>query len=139
METDQLPESSNIEDRRGQGGGFGGLPGGRGGLGIGTIVVLGLIGWALGIDPRLLIGGAELIEGGGGGDQYQAPAQNGTTGVPQDKSGQFVSRILGSTEIEWKDIFTKGGATPATSAMTGLGWATIACIKREQRPMISAK
>jgi predicted metalloprotease len=111
METDQLPESSNIEDRRGQGGGFGGLPGGRGGLGIGTIVVLGLIGWALGIDPRLLIGGAELIEGGGGGDQYQAPAQNGTTGVPQDKSGQFVSRILGSTEVEWKDIFSKSGMT----------------------------
>ena len=38
--------------------------GGRGGLGIGTIVVLGIIGYALGIDPRLLIGGAEMISGG---------------------------------------------------------------------------
>ena len=35
--------------------------GGRGGIGIGTIIVLGLIGWALGIDPRILIGGAETI------------------------------------------------------------------------------
>lgn len=33
----------------------------RAGLGIGTVVVLGLIGWALGIDPRLLIRGAEMI------------------------------------------------------------------------------
>jgi len=35
-----------------------GIPVGGGGLGIGTIVVLGLIGWALGIDPSILIGGA---------------------------------------------------------------------------------
>ena len=39
-----------------------------GGLGIGTVIVLGLIGWALGIDPSMLIGGAELINGG---SQYQ--------------------------------------------------------------------
>ena len=52
MRIDELPKSDRIEDRRG---GFSRLPGGRGGLGIGTIVVLGLIGWALGIDPRVLI------------------------------------------------------------------------------------
>ena len=47
-------------------GGFGGggFPVGGGGLGIGTVIVLGLIGWALGIDPSILIGGAELINGG---------------------------------------------------------------------------
>ena len=66
MRLDDLPESGNVEDRRGEGGGFGGggiggLPIGGGGLGIGTIVVLGLIGWAFGIDPTLLIGGAEMI------------------------------------------------------------------------------
>ena len=62
MRLDDMPESGNVEDRRGEGGGFGGggmgMPMGAGGLGIGGIVVLGLIGWALGIDPRLLIGGA---------------------------------------------------------------------------------
>ena len=44
MRIDELPKSDRIEDRRG---GLSGIPGGRGGLGIGTIVVLGLIGWAL--------------------------------------------------------------------------------------------
>ena len=39
----------------------GGFRGGAGGLAIGTVVVLGLIGWALGIDPSLLIGGAEML------------------------------------------------------------------------------
>src|SRR5258708_31034937 len=89
MRLDDLPESSNIEDRRqeGGGGGFGGGMGGRGGLGIGTVVVLGLVGWALGIDPRLLIGGAEMLSGGGDQPQMQSPARPRTTGAPQDESG----------------------------------------------------
>ena len=110
MRVDDLPESSNIEDRRGEGGGFGGLPGGGGGLGIGTVVVLGLVGWALGIDPRLLIGGAELLNGGGQ-SQYESTDRGRQTGVPQDDMGRFVSRILGSTETEWRDIFSKSGRT----------------------------
>ena len=63
MRLDDLPESGNVEDRR-EGGGFGGggggfgIPIGGGGLSIGAIVALGLIGWALGIDPSLLIAGA---------------------------------------------------------------------------------
>jgi predicted metalloprotease len=110
MRLDDLPESSNIEDRRQEGGGgFGGM-GGRGGLGIGTVVVLGLVGWALGIDPRLLIGGAEMLSGGDQ-PQMQSPSRPRTTGAPQDESGVFVSRILGSTEVEWKDIFAKDGKT----------------------------
>src|ERR1700675_4695475 len=106
MRLDDLPESSNIEDRRQEGGaGFGGLPGGRGGLGIGTVVVLGLVSWALGIDPRLLIGGAELVSGGRDQPQMQSPARPRTTGTPQDEMGREVSKILGSTEVVWKDIF----------------------------------
>ncbi len=53
MRLDELPKSARIEDRRG---GLSGFPRGRGGIGIGTIVVLGLIGWALGIDPRVSSG-----------------------------------------------------------------------------------
>src|SRR5260370_41439274 len=84
MRLDDLPESSNIEDRRQEGGGgFGGMPGGRGGLGIGTVVVLGLVGWALGIDPRLLIGGAELISGGRNPMQKQAPVRTAPPETPQ--------------------------------------------------------
>ena len=47
------------------------------GLGIGTIVILGLIGWALGIDPRLLIGGAEILSGTGGTQQIFPAATRG--------------------------------------------------------------
>ena len=37
MRLDDLPTSDRIEDRRGR------LPGGRAGLGIGTVVILGLL------------------------------------------------------------------------------------------------
>ncbi len=55
MQDDDLRASGNIEDRRGMRGAT------RGGLGIGVILVLTLVGWATGIDPRLLIGGAEMV------------------------------------------------------------------------------
>ena len=117
MRWEDLEQSSNIEDRRGEsygGGGGGGMPVGGGGLGIGAIVVLGLVGYALGIDPRLLIGGAEILSRGGGYEQQYRPApgqQARRTGTPNDQMGNFVSRILGSTEVEWKDIFSKAGGT----------------------------
>src|SRR3954447_24110716 len=102
MRLDDLPESGNVEDRRsdggfgGGGGGFG-IPMGGGGLGIGTIVVLGLLGWALGIDPSLLIGGAEMMSRGSRSVQAP-PSTSRRTGAPQDDTGRFVSRVLGSTE-----------------------------------------
>ncbi|WP_243372464.1 KPN_02809 family neutral zinc metallopeptidase [Microvirga solisilvae] len=93
MRWDDFRTSSNVEDRRGMG-----MAGG-GGLGIGAIVILGLVGWALGIDPRILIGGAEMITGGGSGYQQQ-----GQTGTPQDEMGRFAAAILGNTEDVWKTV-----------------------------------
>ena len=113
MRLDDLQESGNVEDRRGEGGygGGGGFPIGGGGIGIGTIVVLGLIGWALGIDPSILIGGAEIFTGGGS-PSSQAPAPGPRrTGTPQDDMGRFVSKVLGSTEVQWKQVFSKEGKT----------------------------
>jgi predicted metalloprotease len=95
MQDDDLRPSSNIEDRRGMGGAT------KGGLSIGVIVVLGLISWATGIDPRLLIGGAEMVAGGG------APATQsvqGRQGTPTDATGNFVARVLGETEDVWTQI-----------------------------------
>jgi predicted metalloprotease len=115
MRLDDLPESGNVEDRRDEGGyagggGFG-LPIGGGGLGIGAIIALGLIGWALGIDPRLLIGGAEILTGGNEPQVQAPPTTRRTTGVPDDEMGRFVSRVLGSTELQWKQVFAEDGKT----------------------------
>ena len=125
MRLDELPTSDRIEDRRG-------VPGGRAGLGIGTVVVLGLIGWALGIDPRILIGGAEMISGVN--QTEQGPANPGSTGTPSDEMGHFVSAILGSTEAEWTEILARSGINykPPTLVMfsgatqSGCGFAQAA-------------
>jgi hypothetical protein len=119
MRLDELPRSDNVEDRRsediGAGGGFR-IPGGRGGLGIGTIIVLGLIGYWLGIDPRLLIGGAEILSGGDSSQQQTYPrpgdgagSRDIQAGAPSDQMGQFVSAVLGGTEAQWQKIFAQYG------------------------------
>jgi predicted metalloprotease len=102
MRLDDLPTSDRVEDRRG-------LPGGRAGIGIGTVIILGLIGWALGIDPRVLIGGAEMMSQSQ--QQQVDTGQSGPTGAPSDEMGHFVSAVLGSTEAEWKEVFAQAGRT----------------------------
>src|SRR5829696_7381672 len=109
MRLDQLPRSTRLEDRRRDAGGLR-LPGGRGGsIGIGTIVVLGLIGWALGIDPTILIRGA----GEWSRTQQPPPASErrdpSTSRAPTDQTGQLVSAVLGSSEVQWKKIFEQYG------------------------------
>src|SRR5471032_830282 len=111
--------SDDVEDRRddsgggGGGGGFGLPIGGGGGLGIGTIIVLGLVGYAFGIDPRILIGGAEILTGGSQAPSYQtdrgsAPAK---TGAPTDEMGSMISGILGEIDDRWSEIFQASGRT----------------------------
>jgi predicted metalloprotease len=68
---------------------------------------LGLVGWALGIDPRILIGGAEMANNAR--HQYvqtspsPAPSQS-KTGTPADQMGQFIAAVLAETEDVWTDI-----------------------------------
>jgi len=101
-------ESDNVEDRRGQspGGMPGGMRIGRGGLGIGTIVVALIATFVFGIDPRVVLG---LLGGTGGGapTQVQAPAE--PAGKPSDELGRFVSVVLADTEDTWRAIFRQGG------------------------------
>jgi predicted metalloprotease len=87
MRWEDFRQSDNVEDYRGSSGGGGmNLPGGAGGLGIGTVLVLGVLGWALGVDPRLLINGAEILSGSGTGQyQQQAPRRSGP--APTDAQG----------------------------------------------------
>jgi len=105
MEWQNTPESQNIEDRRGMGGGIG-LPIGGGGLGIGTIIILGLIGYFTGIDPRILIGGAEILAGNSSGGQLiQGASQpSGQAANANDPQIVFIRHVLGETEAVWADV-----------------------------------
>ena len=113
MRWEDARRSDNVEDRRGEegGGGFGGGGGGgvgAGGLGIGTVIVLGLISYAFGIDPRILIGGAEMLnnarQGGGMEHSQSSERPQRQTAAPSDQMGQFVSAILGQNEDVWKEV-----------------------------------
>ena len=97
-------ESSNVEDRRGEGGG-GGFGIGGGTIGIGTIVIALIGGAVLGVNPLTLLG----ILTGGGEAQVQ---QQGPAPAPpaNDKAAQFVSTVLADTEDVWKQQFQQGGA-----------------------------
>jgi uncharacterized protein len=109
MRWDDFRRSDNVEDDRGASGGFR-IPGGGRGLSIGTIVVLGLIGWALGIDPRILIGGAEMLSSGNS-SSYDQPYQpeGRRTGAPTDPTGNFIAAVLGDTEDRWGEMFRAAG------------------------------
>jgi hypothetical protein len=106
MKWQDFGRSDNVEDRRGQGGGS---LGGRGGLGIGTVVVLGLLGWALGIDPRVLIGGAEMLNNMRQGAQTSATQPDQT---PTDDMGQFVAAVLAANETVWSEVLPREKGVP---------------------------
>jgi len=98
MEWENTPLSDNVEDRRG-GGGFS-VGGAGGGIGLGTILVLTAIGYFTGIDPRMLIGGAEVVSD----MRSSAPqSQRAAPGV-DDKMKLFVRHVLGETEAVWTDV-----------------------------------
>src|ERR1700731_3730870 len=115
MRYDDFRRSDDIGDRRGDdGGGMGGgcsfgLPRGGGGLGIGTIIVLGLVGYAFGIDPRILIGGAEMVNRGGQAPSYQTDRRTARTGAPTDEMGSMIAGILGEIDDRWSEIFRANG------------------------------
>src|SRR2546430_15651364 len=119
MRYDDFRRSDDIDDRRddsgggmgGGGGGFGIPMGGGGGLGIGTIIVLGLVGYAFGIDPRILIGGAEILTGGNQAPTYQTDRRSGPakTGAPKDEVGSMLSGTLGAIDDRSGEIFHSSG------------------------------
>jgi uncharacterized protein len=94
--------SNNIEDRRASGSSVGRI-GGIGGVGL--IVVL-LIGWALGIDVTPLLSG-------GGATQSGEPVEM----TEADKTeGEFVSVTLADTEEVWAKVFAEQVGRPYTPA-----------------------
>ena len=102
-------ESDNVEDRRGQSGG--GMPGsiriGRGGIGIGTIVVALVASYFLGLDPRLVMG---VLGGGDIGAPAQVQVPAGPAPKPADDIGRFVSVVVADTEDVWRQVFRSAGS-----------------------------
>ena len=111
MRWDDFRRSANVEDDRDQSapGGIG-IPGGAHGLGIGTIIILGLVGWALGIDPSVLINGAQILAGGGS-DMQQSSGPPVARSPRDDQTSDFVAAVLGDTEDRWTEIFASSGRT----------------------------
>src|SRR5262245_46042473 len=122
MRFDQLPRSDRIEDRRDEDSrGFAR----GGGLGLGAIILLGLIAWALGINPLYLIGGAEILSRmGGSTTQSQPTPQSPRTQTPTDQTSEFVSAVLGSTEAQWKEMLTRGGKAYRPASLSVWSGAT---------------
>lgn len=117
-------QSSNIEDRRGEGGFGGGDPLGRGriripiggvgrasGGGISGIVILIVLFFVLracGIDPL------QLLEEGGVATPGYEQSQGGAGQRADDETKQFVATILAETEDTWSGILqTRGMDYPA--------------------------
>ena len=84
--------SGNVEDRRGFG-----IVGG--GLGVGGIVIA-LVAYFLGVDPGTV---TSVVE-------QAAPQRQAPMGAPTDEMGQFVSKILGSTEDAWASILQQSNS-----------------------------
>jgi uncharacterized protein len=99
MRLDDVGQSDNIEDRRSSGGGGGFMRGG--GLGFGGMLVAGALAWFLGVDPRIVMGGAELISRGSGS---LTQGSSGSRGPLKDELGQFVSKVFEANEQVWKQV-----------------------------------
>src|SRR5829696_6595397 len=89
--------SGNVQDRRGMG-----MVGG--GLGVGGIVVA-VIAYFLGFDPGTAIQVGQQVSNG-----TRQESRDVQSGTPTDQMGQFVSKVLGSTEDVWGRVFQQSGS-----------------------------
>ena len=101
-------QSNNIEDRRGSGSGGGGFPGGRGGMGLGGLIVV-LIGYfVFGVDLTGMVSGNSAPSAQVASQQSAGPVkQTGEEAQLRELSGV----VLASTEEAWAAYFQKHGAT----------------------------
>jgi uncharacterized protein len=95
MRFDDDSESSNVEDRRGSGGG---LPI-SGGIGVGT-VVLALAAWYFGIDPSIVINGSRMLQNNQAQQQAAGPVQES---AEEKQSVHRVKVVLRDLEKTWTE------------------------------------
>ncbi len=99
MEWQQGEESENLEDRRRM------SPRTVAVGGVGTLLLL-LVGYFLGVDPRLLnqlVGNAQVGAGG------NAQVDQGPPTAEEERSREFASKILRFTEKVWDEQFRRAG------------------------------
>ena len=94
-------QSSNVEDRRGMSMGRGVAGGGIG------LIILVVVGMLFGIDPRVILGLAGMVDT----VQTQVAPQEGARGPLTDDLGKFVSGVLADTEKTWGTLFQQLGRT----------------------------
>jgi uncharacterized protein len=117
-------ESTNVEDRRGEGGGMfrggGGIPIplGGGGLSITSLLVIGAICLMLGINPLDLLSGSEGMprmpdiprSSPRSGSPFEIPGGGEPRVAPQnDEMTRFVRKVLADTEDVWDRVFQAAG------------------------------
>lgn len=142
MRLDDERESSNIENRRGEGGfGLGGggqRAGGFGGMGGLLGLLIPLIGSKFGIVGIIVAFGAvwlfSSMGGGGVGNQAVNPAEQVATQNAAPAAGQqlesdrFVAKVLATTEDSWGKIFASAGHKyPAPKLVLFEGSVNSAC------------
>ncbi len=113
MRLDNQRESQNVEDRRRM------KVSGSRGIGIGTIVMV-LIALYFGIDPSAVLNMGQGMS--------QVPAEESETIPTNDYMGNFVAKVLGSTEDTWGKVFKSSGYQyPAPKLVLFRGNTRTAC------------
>ncbi|NNJ74133.1 MAG: neutral zinc metallopeptidase [Anderseniella sp.] len=78
---------------------------GGGGIGIGTIIILGILGLVFGGNPLEMLGGGGLQQ-----QTQQIPqTQQQQSPAANDEMGKFASKVLSTTERTWTRIFKENG------------------------------
>ena len=114
MRLDDQEESSNVEDRRGSGGGIGGK-----GIGVGTIV-LALVAMYFGVDPAVVLNVGQSLQ--------QTETTEAQPIPKDDPMAVFVAKVLGSTEETWGKVFQQSGHQyPAPKLVLFTGQTSTAC------------
>ncbi|MCQ2607707.1 MAG: zinc metallopeptidase [Bacteroidales bacterium] len=97
-------ESTNVEDRRGMGGGA------KAGLGIGGIIIVALMTFLSGGDLGDVV--TNVVQNGGV-EALQGASQGNTTNFTKEEEelAKFSRQILAGTEDVWSEVFRKMGRT----------------------------
>jgi uncharacterized protein len=141
MKLDDLRASDNVEDRRGDdggggfGGGGGGFPGGRGAIGLGSLVIVAALYFLVG--PDAAMNALNQLSGGGQPQIQQQQPSPGQAAPTNDASSQFVRKILGSTEDTWTELFKEqaGGRTYTPTELVLFSGATSSACGAAQSQM----